>query len=386
MKLKHFVFIVFILLFVWVFFITLAAGNFGSHIRWFNDYYDRSVYVQRSAWFIEGGIPYVDTFSEYPQVATYFFALPYLLMMQLQPVDTISPSTYSMAFSFLTLFLLGGVIFLLYKSIQIDSRWAFLLLLPAPLYFSFNRFDILPAFFVLVSILLFFQDRKLLSVVFLGVGAMTKWYPVLLFPVFWVFDCHKKKRIRWGMPITFILTVVAIVLPTYLFGGWEAVFAPYRMHLARGLEYVSLPALLNNWLFSPLGIHLNARLLGSVFLVLQLFPTLFSLIIRLDDREDFLNWSVVIVGLFVGFSEIYSPQWILWLLPLFLLVAKTKKDIFLVILYSISTYIAFPVLFDGAGVDSVWLVLVSLFNFVLLGVIIFSSLKKPSHMTFLLHR
>lgn len=132
---------------------------------------------------------------------------------------------------------------------------------------------------------------------------MTKWYPMLLFPVFLVFDCHKKKRIRWGMPVTFILTVVAIVLPTYLFGGWEAVFAPYRMHLARGLEYVSLPALLNNWLFSPLGIHLNAHLLGSVFLVLQLFPTLFSLIIRLDDREDFLNWSVVIVGLFVGFSE-----------------------------------------------------------------------------------
>ena len=157
MKLKHFVFIVFTLLFVWVFFVTLAAGNFGSHIRWFNDYYDRSVYVQRSAWFIEGGIPYVDTFSEYPQVATYFFALPYLLMVQLQPVDTISLSTYSMAFSFLTLFLLGGVIFLLYKSIQIDSRWAFLLLLPAPLYFSFNRFDILPAFFVLVSVLLFFK-------------------------------------------------------------------------------------------------------------------------------------------------------------------------------------------------------------------------------------
>ena len=42
------------------------------------DTYDRGAYQQRGRWIASGGTPYVDEFSEYPQLSTWLMALPYL--------------------------------------------------------------------------------------------------------------------------------------------------------------------------------------------------------------------------------------------------------------------------------------------------------------------
>ena len=273
MKRKTFFILVFIIIVVWVIASVVFADNLGQEIRFVNDYYDRFIYAERAMWFTEGKIPYVDVFSEYPQVPTYLFALPYLVLNLLQ-YPVVSDILYSATFSLLMLIFLGWTIILLKKlllQLKKNSNLAFLLFLPAPLYFSFNRFDILPALIVLGSVLFFFKEKRVLSAVLLAVGAMTKWYPALLLPVFLVGTYYKTKRINWAMLLAFGMTCILIILPTYFSGGWSAVLIPYRSHLGRGLEFVSLPALLQNRFFLPLGIHIESRLIESIFLILQFF-------------------------------------------------------------------------------------------------------------------
>jgi hypothetical protein len=50
----------------------------SSHPFALEDVYDRGAYEQRGRWLPSGGTPYVDEFSEYPQLATWLMALPYL--------------------------------------------------------------------------------------------------------------------------------------------------------------------------------------------------------------------------------------------------------------------------------------------------------------------
>src|SRR6187549_368075 len=49
-----------------------------SHPFVFEDAYDRLAYQQRGRRLASGGTPYVDEFSEYPQLTTWLVALPYL--------------------------------------------------------------------------------------------------------------------------------------------------------------------------------------------------------------------------------------------------------------------------------------------------------------------
>ena len=56
------------------------SKNFDSKIRFINDSHDRENYYARGSWILEGKRPYIDVFSEYPQLATYFFAVPHIIL------------------------------------------------------------------------------------------------------------------------------------------------------------------------------------------------------------------------------------------------------------------------------------------------------------------
>src|SRR5262245_32046000 len=50
----------------------------GAGVRWLRDDFDLAVYSQRGSFAARPGArPYVEVPSEYPQLATYLFALPY---------------------------------------------------------------------------------------------------------------------------------------------------------------------------------------------------------------------------------------------------------------------------------------------------------------------
>jgi hypothetical protein len=347
MSRKQTYFLIFFLFLVWLTQVSFLFNNLSSDpnnsIRWFNDHNDRLAYMQDGIWIKTGGVPYRDVMSEYPQIPTYLFAIPFLLL------GNASEQTlyfwHSSIFSFLMLVTLFFTIRMLFTLLQEHKKRAFLLLLPASLYFAYNRFDILPAFICLASFFFFKKGKYLQTGILLAIGVFTKWYPALLLPVFLAYDFYQHRRVNWKMIFAFILTCILIALPTILTAGWVGFLSPYRMHVNRGLEQVSLPALLVLALRGS-GLDLNTRLISMGFISLQLAAVPLSLFIRIDTEEKLLHWIIIVTGSFVLFSQIFSPQWMLWLMPFLILASSNYLDLIWITLYNIVTYLAFPVGMD----------------------------------------
>ncbi len=358
------------LLVAWLLGISLLRQNLGSNVNFFNDDYDRSDYALRGEYILNGQVPYRDSFSEYPQIPTYLFAVPYLLQpRQLGPA--VSYTLFSATFSLMMLVVLFATIVLLYRMLPEKKNLAFLLLLPASLYFTYNRFDVLPGFLVLLA--LFFIQRKqaVLAGCVLALATLTKWYPALLLPAVLSYTYAVTRRFDWKLVLAFCLACLLIVLPTFILGGGGAVLQPYVFHANRDVESVSLAALLQAVLLDGFHLVLPASIVIGLFLVLSILPAPISLFVQIDTFEKLVGWTILIVGIFMFFSRIYSPQWILWLMPLLILSIRSRADAIWIICYDLVTYLGFPVVFglvvrDPADQSSGWLRAVACLGLILL--------------------
>ncbi|MBN1354523.1 MAG: hypothetical protein JW994_07650 [Candidatus Omnitrophica bacterium] len=323
-----------------VIFQSFFRDNFGSEIRFINDNADREVYYLRGTWYTIKKTPYTEVFSEYPQFATYFFALPHMALAALYG-PAYGKEAYYLTFSAMMMLFLSFTILLLYRLRDEKRYFAFLMLLPASLYFSYNRYDILPSFLGILAVYLLSKKKFAFSFFCLALGVLAKWYLALLFPIFLVFCRESRKKNITGIIAFFFITCFLGILPTLLSGGIDALLIPYMFHTMRGLNSESL-------------FYLLKKILGSdlwfiVFFVLQFSVWPFLVFARIDSPKKAINWSALAILVFMLFAKFYSPQWILWIMPFLILRIRNAKDAFLVIFFDITTYVYYPVIYDGFG-------------------------------------
>jgi hypothetical protein len=369
---KHKLFIVWIILLTaWMIMTFLPPVLNGRTGRLFTDPYDRSTYFERGKWLIEGTLP----ISEYPQIPTLLFGINHLLSSWADP--NIQLAVYLAFFSLEMLF----VLFLLFK-VLLDllppglSNYAFLLLLPPTLYFTYNRFDILPAYLCLVAYSAATKRQWAIVSIVLAIATFTKWYPSLLLPGFFMYATKLESKVQWKMIIGFTLTSGVIVFLSYIYGGIETLLAPYQFHAARAMEYIALPALIDSFIHGLLGVHINSPYFFLLFFIIQVSGPILIFFIKLDSLEALIHYCIVVTGLFVLFSRIWSPQWFLWLLPFLIILAKNIKTAGLIIAYNIIAYVSFPVIFDYYGSSSSQLQIAGLLTYLILFAIMFLSIKN----------
>lgn len=347
--------------------------NFRSEIGFLNDYSDIMVYAVRGSWYPYSKTPYTDVPSEYPQAATYLFAVPYVilgfpvgldtrLIKEIEtfvasdlPTNPNLPSSphlgnrlllrYSLVFSLIMIpFLFFSI--LIVRRLRPDRKYlAFLMLLPAGLFFTHNRFDIIPAFLSLLAVYLLSKDRFKLSAFVLALGFLTKWYVVLLLPVFLTYSYTKSRRINRPMILVFVLTCLALLLPTILTGGVHGLLAPHVTQLSRGLDQPSLFFLLYILFERGFGINIFNIYSSAALLVLQFSTIPFLVTSRVDSVENVIGWSLLSVLVFIIFARINSPQWILWVSPLLILLAGGRMFVTGIILLDLLSYLQYPVLY-----------------------------------------
>src|SRR5262249_9995583 len=111
-----------------------------------------------------------------------------------------------------------------------------LLVLPAALYFSLNRFDILPAFLVALSLACLGRRYLVASAVLLGLATMAKVYPLLLAPLIFRYLSDERRRcLTWAG--VYSATLLVCFLPPLTAWGRDATLAPYNYQLSRPPEY-----------------------------------------------------------------------------------------------------------------------------------------------------
>lgn len=197
-----------------------------------------------------------------------------------------------------------------------------LLLLPGALFFAVNRFDVLPALLAACGFALLGRRWVVLSAVCLGAATMVKVYPVLLAPlVIRYLSENRRAAVNWT--VAYASTLGAFLLPALIASDWEAVLGPYRYQLTRPPEFkwtlygYVLPRYLGA--SDALG---SAFRLGSVLVVLGLL-----LRRRPTDLDDLLRRGATVLLVFVALQVFYSPQWILWLLPLLVPLAERRRQL-----------------------------------------------------------
>jgi uncharacterized membrane protein len=209
-----------------------------------------------------------------------------------------------------------------------------------------NRFDILPALLVALSLACLGRRHVVGSAVLLGLATMVKVYPLLLAPFLFRYLSDDRRRcLTWAG--VYGATMAACFLPPLLAWGWDATLAPYHYQLSRPAEAWTLYGVILPWEWSENTLVGRLVRLGSVLIVgLALFVK------RPEDLASVLRRGLVVLIVFVALQVFYSPQWIVWFLPLLVPLARLHPAVlWSAIALDLITYLSFPVTFDMQSDD-----------------------------------
>lgn len=389
-----------------------AAGIFlpsppDTAMRFFEEDYDRLVYFRRGSFEPRNEVPYLEVHSEYPELATWFMALPYLCMDD-APSDPIAyenttpagPKEYVPLFEryailhsiLMALCLFGSVALCaaIARHLGQDPRAAWLLILPSSLFFTVARYDALPVLLVSASLLLLLKKHYLPAIVVLSCAVLTKWYAILFLPFYLNYGKFALgRRILPGLfasaataaivvmttfvtsgfryaelskspegarviarlpaaklPESFskIIEVLPADMVPFVTGGTRAALSPYLHQGGR----ISNPGGLYEqmsmrWFHLPAGAPVERPILLALTL-LQFCIMGFAFFVPQRDPMQLIRWMCLATAFFVLFAKFYSPQWVMWTNALVLLFMRHKLLVAVAVAIDLFLYLQFSVI------------------------------------------
>ncbi len=219
-------------------------------------------------------------------------------------------------------------------------------LCPLVIFVWLSRYDVMPAFLVVLSIFLILMERYSSSFFLLGVGTMMKWYPAALLPAYLVYLARNGKSLKSIVKYVGVFLTICL-LPTlpFLFVGsleWVINTLSPLAHLERGQNQESLPGLVAFLLYRNFEREYRLSTLFRVLQIVGIFSPLFLLPKR---REELVGVCTIVVLSLLTFAKFYSPQWIVWVTPLLLVMMRSRGDWLKFWALQLVVYLQYPVLY-----------------------------------------
>jgi glycosyl transferase family 87 len=295
---------------------------------------DVHVYEGYAERLLDGALPYRDVFVEYPPGAFAAFLPPTLF----------GGDNYNGAFKALmalcgaaTLVLVALVLAELGTSrARIGAAVALLALAPLALGpISLNTYDAWPALLTVFALWLLLRGRDFLAFGALGLAVTAKVYPLVLVPLACIFLWRRAGPRRVAIATGVLLTVAMLVVAPFAAYAPHGVFESFRSQAERGLQIESLGAsvllvldrvgLYDVSVVRTTGVAGRelagdaADTVATVSLVLEALAvvTVWILYARARDARSRLPlaFAAAVAG-FLAFTKVFSPQYLVWLLPL----------------------------------------------------------------------
>ena len=316
-----------------VFLLCWSALHHGSRVRF--EIRDTGLYQQYGDAIAAGQVPYRDFHVEYPPGALPVFVLPSLGHEGDVPA-------YERWFD--RLMALCGCLVLVGAALALRALdagpmrtgAALALVAVSPLLLGtvvLSRFDLWPAALTVLGLAALLHGRLELSALGLGAAIAAKLWPVVLVPLALVHVWRTRgprAAALWGALLVLLEVYVFVPFAAISAGGLGASF---HAQLARPLQLESLGgALLIAWhrLFgSRLGMVTtfgSQNLVGSGAHAVEIATTVAEVLALLavwllfargePSRERLVAYAAAAVAALLAFSKVFSPQFMIWLVPL----------------------------------------------------------------------
>jgi Glycosyltransferase family 87 len=372
---------------------------------------DLFVYRTFAEPFLSGSLPYRDIAFEYPPLAAPLIGLPGVLGT--------GEEAFRLAFAAWTL--AGGVAVVLScgslaRATGGDPRRAMLAAALMPLLCGAllrTHFDLFPVAILLGGLLLVACERPRAGLAVLGIGAMTKAFPLVAVPVVLVWLVARGRRREAWQGALACAAAIAVVAAAAVAASPSGAFDAVEYHLERPAQIESSPALTLLGL-DAVGLgeatsvsshrsdgleHPAAGAITSVFTTaLVALVALLCVAMAVGRagprapgragaagaRRDLVLACLAALVAFAALGKVLSPQFMIWALPLGALAFAWRRHALAaaVALAALLTQLEFPAhYFDVVEREPAAIALVALRNAVLLGVVLlaFRELQPRRH-------
>jgi uncharacterized membrane protein len=210
-----------------------------------------------------------------------------------------------------------------------------------------SRFDLWPTALTAAALAAIVSGRLRLGHGLLGAAVVAKVWPGVIVPlaVAYVWRSRGRREALICLGVT-VGVVAAVVLPFVVLAP-HGVWTSFERQLSRPLQIESLGAsliVISHHLFGTGATMISSRgsqniggttanVIGWFQTVLQLSVLLvlwITFALRRRTREEFLQFSAAAVVAFVALGKVLSPQFLIWLIPLVVLVRRPSAIILFV--------------------------------------------------------
>ena len=220
-------------------------------------------------------------------------------------------------------FLAALFIFVVVIVYRIRPQFSYLAAIaPAAIGSLYINWDLWAIISMMLSIYWFDRKKYKHSAIAIGISISTKFLPVfLLLPIVLILWRRNEVKELIRYIAIAIGTFVAINLPVFLTTpeGWLRF---YELNFDRGQDWGSL------WYaLTSLGVNLGNT---NFFAILALFLSVLFISLLIFSTKEVLTLadvSFIVLALVMIASKVYSPQYILWLVPLAVIAMSTRKDL-----------------------------------------------------------
>jgi hypothetical protein len=204
---------------------------------------------------------------------------------------------------------------------------------------ALTRFDVLPAALTVGTLVALASSRWRLGGVALGAAIAVKLYPIVLLPLVVVYVARRAGR-RTAVAVSGIaLGVVVIAYAPFLYLSVEGVRHSVEAQLLRPLQVESLGGSLLAAFHTVFGFQFphqeiyydfpfhSARSVARASAGIGLIVLVGLWIGFARSRADtprLIRFSAATLAAFIGFGKVFSPQYLLWIIPLVALVPRKR--------------------------------------------------------------
>lgn len=297
---------------------------------------DTPTYEQYGDAIAAGRVPYRDFPLEYPPGALLPFVAPELTARKsdLNGYGHAFERWMAGAGVLLTLFAAAALAAL--RAPPLRATLALALVAASPLLLGtvvLTRFDLWPAALTAAALAALLAGRNELGALVLGAAIATKLYPVVLVPlgIAWVWRQYGRRRaLAWTTLVAATCAAVFLPFAAIAPGGLGHSFA---VQLHRPLQIESLGAAALIALHHAAGVAITVRsdhgsqniesagadavaVATTVLALFALCATWFLFARGPAQRERLATASAAAVATFIAFGKVFSPQFMIWLIPL----------------------------------------------------------------------